>query len=68
MAAHPAARPTIPLSAAAFSAVHFIKPKWGKLLQPAAGLFLIGCLFGLAYILGGRALWLPVALHASAIV
>lgn len=54
------------VSAAVFSAVHFIKPKAAP-LQPALGLFLVGCLFGTAYLVGGRTLWLPVAAHASAI-
>jgi membrane protease YdiL (CAAX protease family) len=59
----------IMLSAAVFSSVHFIKrshpgkPFW----QPAWGLFNVGCLFGLAYVVGGRSLWLPIALHAAAV-
>jgi len=59
----------IVLSSAAFSSVHFIKkPFPGKpVWQPAYGLFIVGCLFGLAYVVGGRSLWLPVAMHAAAI-
>jgi hypothetical protein len=58
----------IVLSAAAFSAVHFVKPFRGKpVWQPAYGLFIVGCLFGLAYVIGGRSLWLPIAVHAAAI-
>jgi hypothetical protein len=58
----------IVLSAAAFSAVHFVKPFQGKpVWQPAYGLFIVGCLFGLAYVIGGRSLWLPIAMHAAAI-
>jgi hypothetical protein len=59
----------IVLSAAAFSSVHFIKRSYpGKpVWQPAWGLFNVGCLFGLAYVVGGRSLWLPIALHAAAI-
>lgn len=59
----------IGLSSAAFSAVHFIKRSYpGKpVWQPAYGLFLIGCLFGLAYVIGGRSLWLPIVMHAAAI-
>jgi hypothetical protein len=56
------------LSAALFSAMHFIKfygdkPVW----QPAYGYFIVGCLFGLAYIVGGRSLWLPIAMHGGAV-
>jgi hypothetical protein len=53
-----------------FAAAHFIKrpspgnPVW----QQAYGFFLAGSLFGLAYVIGGRALWLPIGLHATAIL
>jgi hypothetical protein len=59
----------IMLSAAVFSAVHFIKRSYpGKpVWQPAWGLFTAGCLFGLAYVVGGRSLWLPIAMHAAGI-
>lgn len=59
----------IVVTAAVFSSVHFVRPGWpGKpVLQPAWGLFVAGCLFGATYVLGGRGLWLPVVLHASAI-
>jgi membrane protease YdiL (CAAX protease family) len=59
----------IVLSSVVFSSVHFIKrgypgkPVW----QPAYGLFIVGCLFGLAYVVGGRSLWLPVVMHATAV-
>jgi len=59
----------IVLSSAVFSAVHFIKrsypskPVW----QPAYGLFITGCLFGLAYVIGERSLWPPIVMHAAAI-
>lgn len=59
----------IVVSSAAFSAVHFIKradpgkPVW----QPAFGLFVVGCLLAVAYVVGGRSLWLPIALHAAAV-
>jgi hypothetical protein len=56
----------IVLSSAVFSAVHFIKPQTGKpIWQPAYGLFIVGCLFAEAYILGGRSLWLPIVVHAT---
>jgi hypothetical protein len=60
----------IVLSAIVFSAVHFIKrPYPGKpIWQPAYGLFIVGCLFGLAYVIGGRSLWLPIAVHAGGIL
>ena len=57
----------IVVSSVVFSAVHFIKrgypgkPVW----QPAFGLFIVGCLCGLAYVLGGRTLWLPIVVHAT---
>jgi len=59
----------IVLSAAVFSFVHFIKKSHsGKAVwQPAFGLFMVGCLFGLAYVVGGRSLWLPIAMHAAAV-
>jgi len=57
------------VSSAIFSSVHFIKlPYPGKpVWQPAYGYFIVGCLFGIAYILGGRSLWLPIAVHATAV-
>ena len=58
----------IVLSAAVFSAIHFVKlsPPNKPVWQPAFGLFTVGCLFGLAYVVGGRSLWLPIAMHAAA--
>jgi membrane protease YdiL (CAAX protease family) len=57
------------LSSGVFSAVHFIKRSYpGKpVWQPAYGLFIVGCLFGLAYVIGGRSLWLPIVMHATAV-
>ena len=58
----------IVLSSAVFSSVHFIKRHPGKpIWQPAYGLFIIGCLFGFAYVVGGRSLWLPIVMHATAV-
>src|SRR5262245_40390701 len=58
----------IVISSVVFSAVHFIKPFAGKpVWQPAYGLFIIGCLLGLAYVIGGRSLWLPIVMHAAAV-
>jgi Type II CAAX prenyl endopeptidase Rce1-like len=56
------------VSSAAFASVHFIKPSDGKpVWQMAYGYFIVGCLFGLAYVLGGRSLWLPIVVHATAV-
>lgn len=57
------------LSSAAFSAVHFIKPLNPRMSvwQAAYGPFIIGCLLGLAYVIGGRSLWLPIVMHAAVV-
>jgi len=58
----------IVVSSAVFAGVHFIKPAKGKPVRQAAyGYFLVGCLFGLAYVVGGRSLWLPIAVHTAAV-
>jgi membrane protease YdiL (CAAX protease family) len=58
----------IALSSAVFAAVHFIKPPAGKpVWQGAYGYFAISCAFGVAYVVGGRSLWLPIVMHATAI-
>ena len=60
----------IALTSAVFASLHFVKkPEGGKraVWQPAYGLFIVSCLFGLAYVLGGRSLWLPVAVHGVAV-
>ena len=55
-------------SSLAFALVHFIKPPRGKPVgQGICGFFTAGCVFGLAYIVGGRSLRLPIAMHATAI-
>jgi len=55
-------------SSLAFALVHFVKPPRGKPVgQGIYGFFTAGCLFGLAYLVGGRNLWLPIAMHATAI-
>ncbi len=57
------------VSSLAFSLVHFIKPPRRKPVgQGIYGFFTAGCLFGLAYVIGGRSLWLPIVLHATAIL
>jgi membrane protease YdiL (CAAX protease family) len=57
----------IVLSAGVFASVHFFRPQ-KRLLLPALGLFALGVLLGAAYVLGGRAYWLPVAIHAGGVV
>jgi hypothetical protein len=58
----------IVVSSAAFASVHFFRPTEGKpVWQMAYGYFIVGCLFGLAYVVGGRALWLPIVVHATAV-
>jgi|SRR4029077_15787784 hypothetical protein len=58
----------VTLSSAIFAAVHFIKPARGKpVIQGLYSYFTAGCLFGIAYIVGGRNLWLPIVMHATAI-
>jgi hypothetical protein len=58
------------VSSAAFSSVHFVKAanSGRRVWQPAYGLFIISCLFGLAYIVGGRSLWLPIGIHGAAVL
>lgn len=60
----------IALSAAAFSAVHFIKRHSNTVSQWQAGigLFVVGSVLGIAYFAGGRTLWFPVAVHAAGIL
>ena len=58
----------IALSSAVFASAHFVKPAKGKpIWQATYGYFIVGCLFGLAYVVGGRSLWLPIAVHATAV-
>jgi membrane protease YdiL (CAAX protease family) len=59
----------IVVSAAIFAVAHFIKPPRGKpVIQGIYGYFTAGCLFGVAYVVGGRSRWLPIVLHATAIL
>jgi hypothetical protein len=57
-------------SSVVFSSIHFIKkPQAGRSIwQPAYGLFIVSCLFGLAYVVGGRSLWLPITVHGAAVL
>ena len=56
----------IVFSAAVFSGVHFIRR--ARTYRPALGLFVLGCLLGVAYLAGGRTYWLPVGIHAGGIL
>jgi Type II CAAX prenyl endopeptidase Rce1-like len=55
------------LSALVFSAVHFLRPQKRTLL-PAISLYAFGWTLGMAYVAGGRTLWLPVAVHAAGVL
>ena len=57
------------LALAAFSSVHFIKPPYPRksVWQAAYGLFIVGCLLGFAYVVGGRSLWLPIVMHSAVV-
>ncbi len=54
------------LSAALFSSVHFIRPLKNTIL-PAIGLFGLGVVLGIAYVLSGRNCWVPITIHASGV-
>lgn len=66
----PSTTVAVTVSAMLFSSVHFIRrqPKGKPVWQQAYGFFLAGCLFGIGFIVGGRNLWVPIALHAWAIL
>jgi hypothetical protein len=53
-------------SAVVFSALHFIRP--ARTPWPAIGLFVLGILLGIAYVVGGHSYWLPVGLHAGGVL
>src|SRR5262249_55045141 len=52
------------LSAALFASVHFFRPQ-RRVFLPAVGLFGLGIILGLAYVVAGNAYWLPAAIHAG---
>jgi membrane protease YdiL (CAAX protease family) len=54
------------VSAAIFSSVHFIRPLKNTIL-PALGLFALGVVLGIAYVLSGRNCWVPITIHASGV-
>jgi len=53
-------------SAFVFSAVHFIRPL-KKTILPAIGLFTLGIVLGIAYIVAGGNCWLPITIHAAGV-
>jgi hypothetical protein len=55
------------ISALIFSVVHFLRPQKRTLL-PALGLYGLGWTLGVAYLVGGHTLWLPVAIHAAGVL
>ncbi len=57
----------LPVSAALFAAVHFLRPQKRPLLA-AAGLFYVGLALGVAYLLAGHNYLLPVAVHAGGVL
>jgi membrane protease YdiL (CAAX protease family) len=57
----------LPISAALFAAVHFLRPQKRPLLA-AAGLFYVGLVLGAAYLLAGHNYLLPVAVHAGGVL
>jgi hypothetical protein len=54
------------VSAAIFSSLHFIRPLKNTIL-PALGLFALGVVLGIAYVLSGRNCWVPITIHASGV-
>ena len=56
----------IVISALLFSSVHFFRDQKHVFL-PAVGLFGLGLALGVAYVVGGHTIWLPVAMHAAGV-
>lgn len=54
------------LSALIFCSVHFIRPLKNTIL-PALGLFALGIVLGIAYVLSGRNCWVPITIHAAGV-
>jgi hypothetical protein len=54
------------VSAAIFSGAHFLRQQ-KRVALPALGLFTLGLTLGLAYLLAGRSLWLPIGCHAAGV-
>jgi membrane protease YdiL (CAAX protease family) len=55
------------VTAALFSSVHFMRPKRTVWL-PWVGLFGLGLILGLAYVLAGHTYWVPVGIHAGGVL
>ena len=58
------------IGGAGFSSVHFLRARHpgAAVWRPAWGLFLVGCVLGAIYVRFGGTLWMPVAVHAGAIL
>lgn len=54
-------------SAAIFSSVHFLRPQ-KRVALPALGLFGLGVILAVAYVVGGGSYWLPVGIHAGGVL
>jgi len=54
------------LSSVVFAGVHFLRPQKRTLL-PALGLFGLGLMLGVAYVISGQSCWLPIAIHAGGV-
>jgi membrane protease YdiL (CAAX protease family) len=54
------------LSSVLFASVHFLRPQKRTVL-PALGLFGLGLMLGVAYVISGQSCWLPVAIHAGGV-
>ena len=54
------------LSAFIFCSVHFIRPL-KKTILPAIGLFSLGIVLAISYILAGRNCWLPITIHSAGV-
>ena len=60
----------IALSSAVFASLHFVKRPEGRQARSGSRPTVFSsssCLFGLAYVVGGRSLWLPIAVHGAAV-
>lgn len=55
------------ISAGIFAAVHFLRAQ-KRVVLPAIGLFALGLILGIAYIVGGYSYWLPVGIHAGGVL
>lgn len=54
------------VSALIFASVHFVRPS--KYYGASPGLFCLGCVLGLGYVVGGHTYWIPAGLHAGGVL